>query len=221
MSDIPPRIRAREEMATVVAGYRVAARLAGTQAFEVSFTRRAHFNPGEEIPPLRHGHPLLQQEYDRVYAEYTDQELAAEYRLRMAWEIGNGSRLQQRMRSLLDELYHGIPSPNVAALLQQWVRVRGLLDTSESEAMDQLRIAEAALEMTLQGLPRVNLERGMFQTEGQTECSICISAVAFGEEVIRLSCGHWFHPECIIEWLKVCQTCPFCRGAVELPPAAS
>lgn len=217
MPHIPPRIRACEEMATVVAGFRVAARLeADPNHEEAGFVSRAHYDIGDEIPPLRHGHPLLQQEYDRVYTEYTDRELVAEYRLRMAWEIGNGPNLQQRMRGLLDELYHGVPNPSMI-VMQQWVRERGLVDTSDMEVINQVRIAQEALEATLQDLPRIKLQQGMLQTEGETECSICMSAVAFGEEVMQLSCRHWFHPECIIEWLKVCQTCPFCRGAVELP----
>lgn len=241
---IPPRVRAREEMATVIAGLRVAARLAADPNHSrVTLTSRDPFGPGDEIPPLRHGNALIQQEYERVYADYTDQELAAEYRLRMAWEIGNGPDLQQRMQSLLNELYHGIPSPLSVTL--EILRARGLfsdsdvdmlgavtvsgvrrettlerpprIDLEQRVSLTEMEIAYQTLERTFQKLPRTKLEKGMLQTEGNMECSICMTAVGFGEEILQLSCRHWFHPGCIIEWLKVCQTCPFCREAVEFP----
>jgi hypothetical protein len=46
------------------------------------------------------------------------------------------------------------------------------------------------------------------------------NAVAFGQEVISLECGHRLHRSCLIEWLNFAQapTCPMCRGLTEWEP---
>ncbi|KAJ5171773.1 hypothetical protein N7492_004366 [Penicillium capsulatum] len=70
-------------------------------------------------------------------------------------------------------------------------------------------------ENALACLPRQWLEQGMFGTDGdQLECSICMGAVAIEDEVIQLSCQHWFHPDCLTRWLRVKSSCPFCRQRV-------
>ena len=60
-------------------------------------------------------------------------------------------------------------------------------------------------------------------------CSICLEPYRVGETVVRLkkkksknkasdnptitekSCPHWFHEECILEWLATHDECPLCR----------
>ena len=34
---------------------------------------------------------------------------------------------------------------------------------------------------------------------------------------IELPCKHFFHPECVVPWLKLSNTCPLCRNAIPLP----
>ena len=43
-------------------------------------------------------------------------------------------------------------------------------------------------------------------------CSICLVDIRLVRtaEVAPLTCGHWFHKECISEWFKKQQTCPLC-----------
>lgn len=43
------------------------------------------------------------------------------------------------------------------------------------------------------------------------ECSICLSEMKINEKLVILSCKHYFHKECITEWLKKSRTCPECR----------
>ncbi|KAG0475379.1 hypothetical protein HPP92_015065 [Vanilla planifolia] len=46
-------------------------------------------------------------------------------------------------------------------------------------------------------------------------CSICLGVVVDGEKERPLPvCGHWFHPECIEEWLKKQSNCPLCRANI-------
>ncbi|KAG8079334.1 hypothetical protein GUJ93_ZPchr0007g4401 [Zizania palustris] len=52
-------------------------------------------------------------------------------------------------------------------------------------------------------------------TERSPECAVCLTE--FGaRDTGRLlpSCGHGFHDECIVTWLRVNTTCPLCRAAV-------
>ncbi|CAL9056097.1 probable E3 ubiquitin-protein ligase RHY1A [Musa acuminata AAA Group] len=46
------------------------------------------------------------------------------------------------------------------------------------------------------------------------ECSICLEKFLEGDEMIRLSCGHRFHPACLEPWVKTCGDCPYCRTRI-------
>ena len=48
------------------------------------------------------------------------------------------------------------------------------------------------------------------------ECAICLYAFTEDEKDLSFgSCGHLFHSDCIEEWRKIKETCPYCRG--EMP----
>lgn len=42
-------------------------------------------------------------------------------------------------------------------------------------------------------------------------CSVCLEDLDAG---VPLECGHAFHYECIVEWLRHGSTCPVCRSPV-------
>ncbi len=47
------------------------------------------------------------------------------------------------------------------------------------------------------------------------ECAVCLSELRERETGRLLPvCGHGFHEECIVTWLRVNTTCPLCRAAV-------
>uniref|UniRef100_J3MP35 RING-type E3 ubiquitin transferase n=1 Tax=Oryza brachyantha TaxID=4533 RepID=J3MP35_ORYBR len=48
------------------------------------------------------------------------------------------------------------------------------------------------------------------------ECAVCLAELSERETTGRLLpvCGHGFHEECIVTWLRVNTTCPVCRAAV-------
>ncbi|KAI1129751.1 hypothetical protein F5Y10DRAFT_290588 [Nemania abortiva] len=54
--------------------------------------------------------------------------------------------------------------------------------------------------------------------DAKEDCPICIEEVRVGTKVSVLACGHWFHEECIAEWLRQSNTCPSCRRCVYPPP---
>lgn len=42
-------------------------------------------------------------------------------------------------------------------------------------------------------------------------CAICFCEYETGQPCINLSCGHLFHKDCILAWLKVDAVCPMCK----------
>ncbi|MQM08129.1 hypothetical protein Taro_040982 [Colocasia esculenta] len=49
----------------------------------------------------------------------------------------------------------------------------------------------------------------------ESQCAVCLSAFAEGEDVRRLpKCGHSFHAACIDAWLCARASCPLCRASV-------
>lgn len=46
-----------------------------------------------------------------------------------------------------------------------------------------------------------------------TECTICLNMTNFShDEVIKLSCNHYFHKKCIKTWFLHSKTCPICKS---------
>lgn len=66
-----------------------------------------------------------------------------------------------------------------------------------------------AAASVIENLPRVLLPN---ESNGsRPTCSICTDDVGPSEVVLKLPCGHTFHEECIVPWLKKVCTCPLCR----------
>jgi len=51
--------------------------------------------------------------------------------------------------------------------------------------------------------------------EEKQTCTICIEEYSKGDEIKTVPCLHFYHSECIDEWLKRSKCCPVCNGAVE------
>ena len=43
------------------------------------------------------------------------------------------------------------------------------------------------------------------------ECTICLEEYEENNDLYQLQCGHYYHKECIDDWLLKHQTCPLCR----------
>ena len=42
-------------------------------------------------------------------------------------------------------------------------------------------------------------------------CQICLGDFMFGDKMVVLSCGHYYHKVCMIRWLDRNPSCPHCR----------
>ena len=46
-------------------------------------------------------------------------------------------------------------------------------------------------------------------------CCICLEEIELGKETVLLPCGHMFHSDCCLTWLKKSNTCPICRFEIK------
>ena len=52
----------------------------------------------------------------------------------------------------------------------------------------------------------------------EENCSVCMMKLVKDQEVSELKCGHIFHKECIMKWLKEYNyKCPVCRAECGKP----
>jgi len=52
-----------------------------------------------------------------------------------------------------------------------------------------------------------------------TQCPVCLMDFESSHaNATRMPCGHCFHDECLLQWLRAHNTCPVCRFAVEPEP---
>eukprot|EP00890_Picochlorum_soloecismus_P003423 jgi/Picsp_1/4081/NSC_01591-R1_e3 ubiquitin protein ligase rin2 len=79
-----------------------------------------------------------------------------------------------------------------------------------------IRLSQRA-QYVMEDVPTVVCGRESAQTDvqkdGDSMCAICLESM---ETAKRLSCGHMFHSECLLEWVKesanAACTCPVCRS---------
>lgn len=91
-----------------------------------------------------------------------------------------------------------------------------ILYTIGKTYFDQRRRAEIK-DKVVNSLSKISF--GRIQLEGQNECAICLGGFEVDQMVTPLSCDirHYFHYECIQQWMKQKNECPLCKA--EIVPA--
>ncbi|KAM5581845.1 hypothetical protein ABKV19_010872 [Rosa sericea] len=76
-----------------------------------------------------------------------------------------------------------------------------------------------ATRESIEGLERVRLDR--LGLEVGATCSICWLGYYGGQEqlVTGLPCSHYYHEDCIVQWLHINHFCPMCRFAMPTQPS--
>lgn len=85
---------------------------------------------------------------------------------------------------------------------------------------DELRGPPPAARAAIESLKKKVIEEKDLQGSLGESCVICQEPYAMGDSLVWLNddvtvCGHYFHTQCINEWLERHNTCPVCR--YELP----
>lgn len=65
----------------------------------------------------------------------------------------------------------------------------------------------------LMKVPRVPFSSLSNASDSQC-CTICLADYRPDEEVMKLSCSHFFHSDCISQWACLSQLCPVCRAQI-------
>ncbi|WVQ82327.1 hypothetical protein IAT38_004455 [Cryptococcus sp. DSM 104549] len=68
-----------------------------------------------------------------------------------------------------------------------------------------------ANETVIQGLPRSTFDEKSLAASTYKDCPVCKDDYEVGQEVMKVPCGHIFHPDCLQPWLRQNGTCPVCR----------
>ncbi|KAK1834588.1 hypothetical protein QBC39DRAFT_343470 [Podospora conica] len=114
--------------------------------------------------------------------------------------------------SLLRMIVNGIPAMGGDAFYteQDFEQILGRLwEQSQPQG------APPASQTAIDALEIKEVDDKMLGAEGGTRCVVCVDDLTKGEKVTALPCGHFFHGECVVPWLKMHNTCPTCRGPVE------
>lgn len=78
--------------------------------------------------------------------------------------------------------------------------------------LEQPPASKAAIE----SMPTIEIDDSHITTE--SHCAVCKEAFELGAEAREMPCKHIYHPDCILPWLSLHNSCPVCRH--ELPADA-
>eukprot|EP00929_Paragymnodinium_shiwhaense_P000224 TRINITY_DN100471_c0_g1_i1.p1 TRINITY_DN100471_c0_g1~~TRINITY_DN100471_c0_g1_i1.p1 ORF type:complete len:310 (+),score=52.25 TRINITY_DN100471_c0_g1_i1:169-1098(+) len=77
---------------------------------------------------------------------------------------------------------------------------------------------KAARDGTIDRLEVVLFDPGLFQPAEDPDdprpsgdCCCCTEAFDAEKPIVKTPCGHYYHKECLHDWLKLARTCPLCR----------
>ncbi|CAI0415416.1 unnamed protein product [Linum tenue] len=71
-----------------------------------------------------------------------------------------------------------------------------------------------AAKSAIDALPTVKIT-GEAQSSEMNQCAVCKDEFETGDEAKQMPCKHVYHPDCIVPWLELHNSCPVCR--YELP----
>lgn len=102
-------------------------------------------------------------------------------------------------------------------------RLRHIIDNNEDDELNRLfeqfkkEGPPPAPEESLNNLKLIDVKEfsEFHKNECNSLCSICQSDLIDTEDKICcLPCKHYFHNECVIQWLKIHGICPLCRNKI-------
>ena len=55
------------------------------------------------------------------------------------------------------------------------------------------------------------MEGSLAEENQEGTCVICTDDINKGDKILMLRCKHYFHADCVKDWLIVKLSCPYCR----------
>lgn len=71
-----------------------------------------------------------------------------------------------------------------------------------------------ASKSAVDGLPTIKIDHKLLESDS-SQCAVCKDEFELGMEARQMPCKHIYHPDCILPWLELHNSCPVCR--YELP----
>ncbi|KAI3507709.1 hypothetical protein L1887_22700 [Cichorium endivia] len=166
---------------------------------DLRFRRRGRRNNGDWSPfnPVI----VLRSVADGVPGGMDEDSGGGERGFELYYDDGAGAGLQP-LPALMSEFLMGSGFDRLLEQLSQ-IDINGLSRSEQPPA------SKAAVE----SMPTIEVSNLHVNTE--SHCAICIEAFALGAEAREMPCKHIYHPDCILPWLTMRNSCPVCRH--ELP----
>ena len=89
--------------------------------------------------------------------------------------------------------------------------VVSLLDDSDDDALQLLPPPSSTLWVD----EEKKEEKGEKGEKEEDKCAVCLEDFEDGDKCMRLPCLHYFHADCIREWLRVKKSCPSCQKPID------
>ncbi|KAF8086145.1 hypothetical protein N665_0634s0030 [Sinapis alba] len=84
-------------------------------------------------------------------------------------------------------------------------------NNSSSSSCDHPPASKSAIE----ALPVIEIDTAHLDSDSQSHCAVCKENFALKSAAREMPCNHIYHPDCILPWLAIRNSCPVCRH--ELP----
>ncbi|KAJ8029740.1 hypothetical protein HOLleu_29212 [Holothuria leucospilota] len=109
-----------------------------------------------------------------------------------------------------------LPLLNLHGNPQDYVWGEGGLDTIITQLLNNVegQGPPPASKDDIDKLETIKLTAADTAASSSNECPVCKDDFSIGDEVKKLPCEHIFHPDCVVTWLKMHNTCPVCRRAI-------
>jgi len=83
---------------------------------------------------------------------------------------------------------------------------------ADVENLPQSPIAENLTQQSVSThIENDNTPQSHIDYDDSQMCSICILPLEHGDRIADLDCNHYYHSDCLSEWIKTKNTCPLCQ----------
>lgn len=132
--------------------------------------------------------------------------LAAASSFELFYDDGAGSGLRPLPESMSDFL-----------MGSGFERLLGQLAHIEAAGLARARETPPASKAAVESMPTVTIAAS--HVSADCHCAVCKEPFEFGAEAREMPCAHIYHPDCILPWLQLRNSCPVCRH--EMPTDAA